>query len=95
MYYSYAVGIDNSILTLCEHNFTIESDSDNYQISFPIEEAKTWETFIMQHLKVGHWNEYLSDSKIIFIFHLDNGFKRYEIENFSNDEVLNLCEKTM
>lgn len=31
--------------------------------------------------------------KVIFIFHLEDGFKRYEVQNFINDEVLALCEK--
>ena len=60
MYYSYVMGIDNSILDLRQKGFIVENDGDNYQISFPKEEAQVWESFIKQHLKVGYWNEYLA-----------------------------------
>lgn len=28
-----------------------------------------------------------------FLFHLQDGFKRYEVDNYVNDEVLRLCEE--
>ena len=55
--------------------------------------TEEWKAFIKQHLEVEYWNEYLTDNKVIFIFHLEDGFKRYEVENFINNEVLELCEK--
>ena len=93
MFYSYVMGIDDSILELAKQGFIVESDGNNYQVSFPKEKAQVWEAFIKQHLKVEYWNEYLTDNKVIFIFHLEDGFKRYEVENFINNEVLELCEK--
>ena len=29
----------------------------------------------------------------MFLFHLRDGIKRYEVENYKNDEVLRLCEQ--
>lgn len=46
-----------------------------------------------QHLEIGYWNEYIKGDKIVFLFHLDNVIKRYEVENFENKEVLRLCQK--
>lgn len=93
MFYSFVMGMDNSIFELKQQGFLIESVGNNYQVSFPKEKAQVWEEFIKKHLKVEYWNEYLTDDKVIFIFHLEDGFKRYEVQNFINDEVLALCEK--
>ena len=35
----------------------------------------------------------MAEDKIIFLFHLPDGFKRYEVIDYENDEVLSLCEK--
>ena len=43
--------------------------------------------------QVEYWNEYLTEDKVIFIFHLPDGFRRYEVKDYDNDEVLGLCEK--
>ena len=40
-----------------------------------------------------YWNEYLAKDKVVFIFHLEEGYKRFEVVDFVNDEVLGLCEK--
>ena len=37
-----------------------------------------------------YWNEYLTDDKIIFLFRLEDGFKRYEVKNYENDEDYNI-----
>ena len=52
-----------------------------------------WEQFITDQLKVGFWNEYISKDKIVFLFKLENDFRRYEVIDFENDEVLLLCRK--
>lgn len=52
-----------------------------------------WERFIKDQLKVGFWNEYISKDKIVFLFKLENDFRRYEVIDFENDEVLLLCRK--
>ncbi len=52
-----------------------------------------WEQFIKDQLKVGFWNEYISEDKIVFLFKLENDFRRYEVIDFENDEVLLLCRK--
>ena len=93
MYYSYVMGIDDSILNLKTKGFIIDKVGDNYQISFSEDNAQCWENFIKEHLEVEYWNEYLTEDKVIFIFHLSDGFKRYEVSNYDNDEVLRLCEK--
>ena len=58
-----------------------------------MEKAQCWEEFIKKHLEVEDWNEYLAESKVIFLFNLPDGFKRYEVIDYENDEVLSLCEK--
>ena len=62
-------------------------------VSFPEEKASIWEDFITQHLALEYWNEYLTDDGCVFLFHLQEGIKRYEVRNYQNDEVLALCEK--
>ncbi len=93
MFYSYAMGLDDSVLTLENQGFTVNRDKDNYTVSFPKEKAKTWETFILERLRTGYWNEYLTDDSVVFLFCLNEGAKRYEVRDFNNDEVLALCEK--
>lgn len=93
MYYSYVMGIDDSILEFKKQGFVIENDNENYTISFPEDKAMLWEEFIVNKLELGYWNEYLADDKVVFLFHLEEGIKRYEVFDFINDEVLALCEK--
>ena len=93
LYYSYVMGIDDSILSLKDKGFVIEKVESNYQVTFSKENAQIWEDFIKNYLEVEYWNEYLAEDKVVFIFHLEDGFKRYEVENYDNDEVLDLCEK--
>ena len=93
MYHTYVMGIDNSIFNLEKHGFLIREDGNNYTVSFPESKAELWEDFIKGHLEIEYWNEYLTEDKVIFIFHLEDGFKRYEVNNYTNDEVLSLCEK--
>lgn len=93
MYHTYVMGMDNSIFGLEKHGFLIQKDGNNYTVSFPGSKAELWEDFIKEHLEIEYWNEYLTEDKVIFIFHLEDGFKRYEVNNYTNDEVLSLCEK--
>lgn len=93
MYHTYVMGIDDSIFVLEGQGFFVENDGSNYKVSFPKIKASVWEDFIKEHLEVEYWNEYLADDKVVFLFHLEDGFKRYEVNDFSNDEVLNLCGK--
>ncbi len=93
MYYSYVMGIDTSINELKNEGFFIETDKENYMVSFPKEKAEIWEKFISKHLEVEYWNEYIADNGVVFLFHLEEGIKRYEVDNFENAEVLALCEK--
>ena len=87
------MGIDENIYKLEKEGFVIEKDNDNYQVSFPEDKAQIWEDFIKHYLEVEYWNEYLAKDKVVFLFHLEEGYKRYEVIDFVNDEVLNLCEK--
>ena len=95
MLYSYVMGVDKSIYELEEQGFKIEEDKNNFMVSFPEEKDKIWEDFIKSQLNVGFWNEYISsnNNNVVFIFHLNNGYKKYVVNNYKEDEVLNLCEK--
>ncbi len=99
MLYSYVMGMDESICTLETKGFSIGKDGDNYTATFSEDLASVWEEFIRKHLAVGYWNEYLGNNRVVFLFHLPDGIKRYEVSdctakcNFQNDEVLQLCEK--
>lgn len=93
MYYSYVMGIDDSITALKADGFEINNDGSNYMVAFPQGKDSVWEDFISKHLALGYWNEYLTENSVVFLFHLDDGIKRYEVYNFINNEVLALCEK--
>lgn len=93
MYYSYAMGVGNEINALGNKGFIIEQFDSNYGVAFPKEKAGEWEEFISQYLEVGYWNEYLSEKGVIFLFHLEDGIKRFDVKDYHNDEVLSLCEK--
>lgn len=93
MYHSYVMGLGNAIEGLKDEGFEVKSYGNDYGVSFPKEKALLWEEFIKDNLKLNYWNEYLADEKVVFLFHLDGGIKRYEVMNYSNDEVLLLCEK--
>lgn len=93
MYYSYVMGIDSSINDLKNKGFIIQNDGDNYMVSFSKEKVSIWEDFISKHLAVDFWNEFLAEDKVVFIFHLQEGIKKFDVYNFENDEVLALCEK--
>ena len=93
MYHTYVMGVDNSIYDLENQGFKIEPEWDNFKVSFPDNKAELWEEFIKRHLKVQYWNEYLTEDKVVFLFHLADGFKRYEVNYYVNDEVLHLCEQ--
>lgn len=92
MYYSYAMGVDNSINELKSNKFIIEEENGNYKVMFSKDKIKIWEKFISQHLKDGYWNEYLNE-EVVFLFHLKNKIKRVVVKNYQNDEVLRLCEE--
>lgn len=93
MYYSYAMGIDNRIMELVSQGFDIQNDGDNFMVSFPEEKSNVWEEFIKQYLELGYWNEYLTEDRVVFLFHLEDGIERYVVYNYENSEVLALCEK--
>ena len=93
MYHSYVMGIDESIYTLEEQGFEINRDGGNFMVSFSKEKAVIWEAFISAHLELGYWNEYLTEKGAVFLFHFQDGIKRYEVNDFINDEVLGLCER--
>lgn len=87
------MGIDDKIYTLKDNGFIIEQFGDNYGAAFSKEKVSEWEQFISQYLKLGYWNEYLSDDGVVFLFHLEDGLRRYDVKNYKNNEVLSLCEK--
>ncbi|MBO5323923.1 MAG: hypothetical protein J6A88_07485 [Oscillospiraceae bacterium] len=93
MYHSYVMGVDDSIRELTVEGFEIKNDGNNYMVAFPKEKSSVWEAFISAHLELGYWNEYLTEYGVVFLFHLEDGIKRYEVYDFNNNEVLSLCEK--
>ena len=95
MYHSYVMGIDESIYTLECQGFEINRDGRNFMVSFPKEKAEVWEKFISAHLEFEYWNEYLTENGAVFLFHLQDGIKRYEVNGFLNDEVLGVCERLL
>ena len=93
MYYSYVMGIDESIKALEQLGFSIQNHGQTYMVAFPKGRSRVWEDFISEHLELGYWNEYLTEFGAVFLFHLETGIKRYEVYDYNNDEVLHLCEK--
>lgn len=93
MYYSYVMGVDDTICELTKSEFQIEKDGENYKVSFPEEKSRIWEDYISRHLACGYWNEYLIKNGAVFLFHLPDGIKKYVVDNYQDDEVLALCEK--
>lgn len=91
--YSYAMGMNSDILSLEAEKFIIENDNHAFRVTFDKTLASKWEEYVYKHLNIGYWNEYIFNNDIVFIFHLEDGFKRYVVKNFQNDEVLALCEK--
>lgn len=91
--YSYVMGMDDSILSLKEKGFDVKAEGDNYTVKFPKYKTAVWEEFISNQLQLEYWNEYLIDDEVVFHFHLQDGIKRFKVENYENDEVLKLCEK--
>jgi hypothetical protein len=87
------MGIDSIKNELQNDGFIIENDRSNYMVSFPKEKAPIWEDFIAKHLEIDYWNEYIADNCVVFLFHLQDGIKKFEVNNFENEEVLVLCEK--
>lgn len=93
MNYSYVMGIDVLITELKKEGFIIESDGENYMVSFPKEKSDLWERFISQNLELGYWNEYLTDDGVVFLFNLEGRIKKYIVYDYDNEEVLKICEK--
>ena len=93
MYHSYVMGISDKIKELTADGFEIKNDGSNYMVAFPKEQCSLWETFISGNLERGYWNDYLTEDSVVFLFHLDDGIRKYEVHNFDNSEVLALCEK--
>lgn len=60
-------------------------------MSFENDKAQIWEKFIYSNLPINYWNEYLSNNEVKFIFHLPDGFHRYHVKKYINNEVLFLC----
>ena len=52
---------------------------------------RRWQEYgrILSHAfwEVEYWNEYLTEKGVVFLFHLQEGIRRYEVENYLNDEV--------
>ena len=90
---SYVMGMGEEILALKEKGFTIRPDGEHYTAVFPEETASVWEDFVRGHLQVGFWNEYLAEDRVVFLFHLEEGFCRYEVFGYQSDEVHALCER--
>lgn len=93
MYRSYVMGVGASVMALKDQDFFIEPDGENYMVSFSEDKAPVWESFIIEHLAEGYWNEYLAGDRAVFLFCLQDGVRKYKADNFQNDEVLAICEE--
>ncbi len=96
MLYSYVRGIsglDDSIYELESRGFTIEPDGENYKVSIPDEEMRTWEDYIAPKLGPNQWNEYLRAEGAIFLFNLRDGVERFEAPYFKNQNVVQLISR--
>lgn len=93
MNYSYAMGVNDTVYELKSQGFTINKVDGDYEVSFPRGKESIWEDYIKNNLKVEFWNEYISSEKVVFLFSLEDGIKKYVVYNYDNDEVLNLCRK--
>lgn len=92
-YYSFVMGISDSILQLRELNFTIEKFGLNYGITFSKDNATVWENFISNNMKNGYWNEYLGDD-IVFLFkHMNGKIEKYTLNADNESHILKLCSK--
>lgn len=91
--YSYVMGMDDSVLSLKDWGFDVKPDGENYTVIFPEKLSVEWENFVSSQLKLEYWNEYFIGNKVVFLFHLQDGVKRFEVEDYENDQVLKLCEK--
>lgn len=95
MYHTYVMGVDNSIYELEQQGFIIEREWDNFKVSFPEDKAELCEEFIKRHLEVEYWNEYLTEDKVVFLFHLEDGFRRYEVNEIRGLHLINRCAKIL
>lgn len=91
--YSYVMGINKKISELKKQGFSIKKYGKDYAVIFSGGKSTLWENFISNNLDIGYWNEYLNEDKVIFIFRLPDGIRRFEVNNFTDPEVLALCEK--
>ena len=79
--YSYVMGMKDEIFSLKEQGFTVCRDGENYTVTFPKELTSLWEAFVSSHLP-----------RVVFLFSLEAGIKRFVVETDSHPEVLSLCE---
>lgn len=91
--YSYVMGVDDKIKELKKEGFKIKKYGKDHAVTFSDDKSHIWEDFISNNLDIGYWNEYLYKDSIIFLFHLADGIRRFEVNNFTDSEVLALCEK--
>lgn len=90
MNYSYLMGVKD-VTKLKEEGFAIEEIDDDYGIKFEKSKEQFYETFVMEHLEPGYWNEYLGD-KFVFIFKfMDGSVKKYVYDKTNEEEIFNLC----
>ncbi len=93
MFCSYVMGMGDQVLALQGEGFRVERDGENFTVLFPCELAERWEDFATAHLQAGYWNEYLAGDRVVFLFCMEDGIRRYEVFDYQNDEVHALCEQ--
>jgi hypothetical protein len=93
--FSFVMGIDNDFnkeLDIINASYEIENDK-YYLVSIPKENIANYEKIIMQYLKPGFWNEYISDD-VVFIFKTkENEIRRYKWDEDNEKEILKLCNE--
>ena len=54
MCYSYAMGMNDDILSLRRQGFAVERDGANFTLAFAAEKAADWEKFVSRHLRLSN-----------------------------------------
>lgn len=93
MNYSYVMGIGKEIISLKKQGLKIRKSKSDYKVVFAEDKTEIWEDFVCNNLQEGYWNEYITNDKVIFIFKYNEKISRYEVNDFNDNQVLELCEK--
>jgi len=92
---SYLMGVDNidSDLKKLGLDISNKSDSGSYLLTIPKEKLAAYEKLVIEKLKPGFWNEYISDSTVFIFKHKDGKIERIESSPKTGSRILELCKE--